>query len=104
MVAKKISKLSIIVEGLVFPVSDSLSEFIFLHICSTDTIIFHLSIVVCMPRGQKVTESRSTGVIFSYFQNLIILHLILKETENYTQINSLQLNVTYLYRDIGHQK
>jgi len=57
-----------------------------------------------MPRGQKVTESRSTGVIFRYFQNLITLHLILKEIENYTEINSLQLNVTYLYRDIGHQK
>jgi len=55
-------------------------------------------------KGQKVTESRSTGVIFSYFQNHIILHLILKEIENYTEINSLQLNVTYFYRDIGHQK
>ena len=101
---QKISKLSIIVERLVFPASDSLPEYIFLHICSTDTVMCHVSIVVCMPKGQKVTESRSTGVIFSYFQNLIILHLILKETENYTQINSLQLNVTYLYRDIGHQK
>jgi len=42
---QKISKLSI-VEGLVFPASDSLPEYIFLHICSTDTIMCHVSIVV----------------------------------------------------------
>jgi len=64
----------------------------------------HFTNVLSMVRGQKVTEIRSTGVIFSQFQNLIKLHLILKEIAKYAQINGLQVNVTYLYRNIGHQK
>jgi len=39
-----------------------------------------------MLRGQKVTDSRSTLVIFTYLSNTIKLHLILKEIEKYTQI------------------
>jgi len=57
-----------------------------------------------MVRGQKVTKIGSTGVIFSQFQNLVKLHLISKEIAKYAQINGLQVNVTYLYRNIGHQK
>jgi len=49
--------------------------------------VTHFTNVLSMVRGQKVTKIGSTGVIFSQFQNLIKLHLILKEIAKYTQIN-----------------
>jgi len=69
--------------------SHSLPKLVSLHISTIYTIMINLSLVMSVFRGQKVTKSRSTWVIFTYFPNPIKLHLILKETEKYIQLNYL---------------
>ena len=85
----KIYNLPVIVRGLMLTTSHSLSQLVFLYISAIYTIMINLSLVMSVLRGQKVTETRSTWVIFTYFPNPIKLHLILKEIEKYTQLNYL---------------